>query len=843
MRSKLGKYQIIEEIGRGGMAIVYKAVHPRLKRDVAIKVLPSQFTFDDQFVSRFHQEASAAAKLRHPNIVIIYDVEEEDDIHYIVMEYLEGRPLSRLIKDREPFPLRRVLNITQQVADALDYAHGEGFVHRDIKPSNIIIGSEDHATLTDFGIVKAADGTSLTTAGAPVGTPEYMSPEQCEGKEVDSRSDIYSLGIVLYEMFTGQAAFTADTPLVVMYRQVNKAPAPPRQINAELSRGVEQVVLKALAKKPEERYATAGELAEAFERAVSKAEEASEIERRLQSLYEEGIESLRAEDWGEAIDKFEQVLALGPGYRDTGEKLREARRGEKLARMYADARRLMEEREWREATELLEELLDQKPGYKDVQHLVEIARTVLAARREPEVPTVVVSRELAQQQEVAELSARGKDLLEKEDWRGAIEAFQSLLSLQPEREEAAGLLAQAQQEMDKEEAEKARLEQLERLYKQAEEWMSQERWLEAVECLREVISLESHYREAPSLLAQAEKASESGRPVEPEVVRPRRPLAGRIKSIVKRDVSTRGAIGLMIMSAGIGFVACLFLYSLLFPDLGAFVVAAVPLEATPTQSEQVSPATTPVPALSPTYTHTATPSCTSTSTSTATPTTTHTPTATATATATVTARPPIPTPTARPPTPVPSTPTPVPLQAPPGMIYFPEGDAGEVHSVAYFIDAQAVTWGEYQRCVQDMYCSRIEHVYMLVPRGPRGYEGVPIKDYMPMHRATWFDAGRYCEWARKRLPTLAEWQNACGNAPRWERATLWGDGQLTLSEWVANLSADGSRRMLCLEGCYSVVENSPYDCPESNDVLWDCLIHGPDPLLCGRGFRCAADVE
>ncbi|HEM61610.1 MAG TPA: serine/threonine-protein kinase, partial [Chloroflexi bacterium] len=657
MPRSLGKYSIMEEIGRGGMAVVYKAVHPQLGRFVAIKVLPSQFTFDEQFVGRFHQEATAAAKLRHPNIVIIYDVEEEDDTHYIVMEYLAGRPLSQLIKDREGFPLRRVLNITRQLGDALDYAHGQGFVHRDIKPSNIIIGPQDHATLTDFGIVKAADGTSLTTAGAPVGTPEYMSPEQCEGHEVDSRSDIYSLGIVLYEMLTGRVPFRVDTPLVAMYHQVNKAPLPPRQINAELSQGVEQVVLKALAKKPEERYAAAGELAQALERSVSEAEEASEIQRRLESLYEEGTESLRAENWGEAIDRFEQVLALDPGHRDTGEKLREARRGERLARMYADAQELMEGREWGKAAEVLEALLDEAPRYRDAQQLVEIARTVLAARREPEAPAVAVPKELAQQQEAAELSARGADFVERGDWQGAIEAFQSLLGLQPENEKVAGLLAQAQREAEKEKADRAQVQQLERLYEQAEEWMSQERWLDAVECLHEIISLEPNYREAASWLAQGEKA------LEPEVVEPRESLAERIKAILMRDVSTRGALGFMIMSAGIGFVACLFLYSLLFPDLRASLVAAMPLQATPTQAELVSSAGTVMPALVPTFTPTAIPSPTATSTATST--------ATATPTPTPSAPPPTPTraATPRPPTAVPATATAMPAQAPPGMIY------------------------------------------------------------------------------------------------------------------------------------------------------------------------------
>lgn len=208
----LGNYQILEEIGRGGMAIVYKAVQPSLQRHVAIKVLPPQFTFDTIFVQRFQREAVAAGRLKHPNIVTIYDVGEQGGIYYIVMEYLEGVILAELIRQQGPLPLQRVAHIAQQVASALDYAHGQGFIHRDIKPGNVIVGPGDHATLTDFGIVKAAEGTTLTRTGMMIGTPQYMSPEQIQGREIDYRADIYSLGIVCYEMLTGRVPFGGRDP-------------------------------------------------------------------------------------------------------------------------------------------------------------------------------------------------------------------------------------------------------------------------------------------------------------------------------------------------------------------------------------------------------------------------------------------------------------------------------------------------------------------------------------------------------------------------------------------------------------------------------------------------------
>ena len=177
----LGNYQILEEIGRGGMAIVYRAYQPSLNRNVAIKVLPPHFTFDRQFVQRFLREAQAAASLRHSNIVVVHDVGEQDGLYYIVMEYLEGRTLEQLIEREGPLPPARVARMAEGIASALDYAHRRGFVHRDVKPANIFVGEDDHPTLTDFGIAKAASGTQLTRSGMLIGTPQYMSPEQAEG--------------------------------------------------------------------------------------------------------------------------------------------------------------------------------------------------------------------------------------------------------------------------------------------------------------------------------------------------------------------------------------------------------------------------------------------------------------------------------------------------------------------------------------------------------------------------------------------------------------------------------------------------------------------------------------
>ncbi len=260
----LGQYQILREIGRGGMAVVYEAYQPSLGRSVAIKVLPPQYTFDATFVQRFQQEARAAARLDHPNIVSIYDVGEQNGVYYIVMQKLEGESLHGLIQRAGRIPPERAARIVAQVAQALDFAHARGLIHRDIKPANIIVDPNDHATLTDFGIAKAAEGTRMTQSGMLMGTPEYMSPEQASGKPVGPASDIYSLGIVLYQMLTGQAPFKADSTPALLYKQVYERPAPVRAYVSNLPAGIEQALERALAKDPAARFRNAGDMVAAL---------------------------------------------------------------------------------------------------------------------------------------------------------------------------------------------------------------------------------------------------------------------------------------------------------------------------------------------------------------------------------------------------------------------------------------------------------------------------------------------------------------------------------------------------------------------------------------------------
>ncbi len=266
---RLGVYRIQELKGEGGFASVYLAVHESLGRPVAIKVLWPHLARNPDFVGRFLREARAAAGLRHPNIVQVHDVGQQGQYYYIVMDFIEGKSLLGVLQEKKRLDPATALSIVQQIGSALDYAHGKGVVHRDVKPSNILIDGQGKAYLSDFGIAKAAWTSQLTRTGVSLGTPEYMSPEQCEGKEVDHRSDLYSLGVVLYEMLCGGPPFRAETPLGVVYKQVKEPPPPLSVWKVKVPKAVEDVVMKAVAKDPGQRFQSGAEMAQALETAIS----------------------------------------------------------------------------------------------------------------------------------------------------------------------------------------------------------------------------------------------------------------------------------------------------------------------------------------------------------------------------------------------------------------------------------------------------------------------------------------------------------------------------------------------------------------------------------------------
>jgi serine/threonine protein kinase/beta-lactam-binding protein with PASTA domain len=260
---ELGKrYEVIERVGGGGMAIVYKAHDSLLNRKVAVKVLRQQYTNDDDFIRRFRREAQAAASLSHPNIVSIYDVGQDDDVYYIVMEYIEGSTLNDKIKEMAPLQIEEAVHIASQICDALDHAHMNEIIHRDIKPHNILIGKNGRIKVTDFGIARATASTDTTQTGAVLGSVHYFSPEHAKGVVQGAKSDLYSLGIVLYQMLTGKLPFIGDSPISVALKHLQEKVEEPRKINALIPQSVENIILKAVRKDPEERYVSAKEMLE-----------------------------------------------------------------------------------------------------------------------------------------------------------------------------------------------------------------------------------------------------------------------------------------------------------------------------------------------------------------------------------------------------------------------------------------------------------------------------------------------------------------------------------------------------------------------------------------------------
>src|SRR3989454_76215 len=258
------EYDILEELGRGGMAFVFKAREKQLERDVAIKVLPFSLAFDKEFVERFQREARTSAKLEHPGIIPIYRVGKSGRVIYFVMKFLRGKPLSSVLAARGSLPPAEIRQVLVQVARALAYAHKSGIVHRDIKPDNIMFDEHGQAVVTDFGIAKAATGGKLTGTGMSIGNPHYMSPEQARAQQLDGRSDVYSLGVVAYQCLTGSVPFDGEDSFSIGYKHImEEVPTPPLETYDQ--RTLFEIVRKMMAKVPDERFQSADDLVQALE--------------------------------------------------------------------------------------------------------------------------------------------------------------------------------------------------------------------------------------------------------------------------------------------------------------------------------------------------------------------------------------------------------------------------------------------------------------------------------------------------------------------------------------------------------------------------------------------------
>jgi len=262
------RYQILKELGRGGMGIVFQAYDKQLKEQVAIKILSPLLSSDPDALERLKHEVSSARRITHANVIRIHDISELNGIHFISMEFFEGMSLKDYIKKTGTLSLMQAFNIASQICDGLEAAHRQGVIHRDLKSQNIIIGPTNHVKIIDFGLARSGNLEGLTATGLIMGTPEYMAPEQVAGKSVDERADIYSLGIILYEMFTGRVPFTGDSAIAVGFKQLKEDPPKPCDINTQLLPEIESVILRALQKNPLSRFLSVGELKSNLEKAV-----------------------------------------------------------------------------------------------------------------------------------------------------------------------------------------------------------------------------------------------------------------------------------------------------------------------------------------------------------------------------------------------------------------------------------------------------------------------------------------------------------------------------------------------------------------------------------------------
>ena len=298
-----GRYELIGKIGEGGMAVVFRAKDRLLSRNVAIKILRPEYTSDNMFVDSFRRESQLAASIVDPNIVNVYDVGREGNIYYIVMELVEGEPLSEIIKREAPLDPRRAANITRQIATALSTAHKHQLIHRDVKPHNVLISAGDVAKISDFGIAQKIipeEADTQVKKQTVMGSIHYFSPEQARGAYVDERSDIYSLGIVLYEMLTGQVPFDGETPVDVALKHMNQPMTPPSKINPDIPQDLEDIVMKATAKLQKDRYASADEMITdlsfvKFSRQAGQGKKAETEEKTPEETAEERKARLRAE--------------------------------------------------------------------------------------------------------------------------------------------------------------------------------------------------------------------------------------------------------------------------------------------------------------------------------------------------------------------------------------------------------------------------------------------------------------------------------------------------------------------------------------------------------------------
>ena len=403
----IGGYQIVEKIGRGGMATVFRAYQPSLDRDVAIKVLPPYYAEQDEtFLQRFKREAKAIAKLRHPNILMVMDFGEEGEIAYLVMEYVTAGTLKERMK--QPLKLDQIYNLIGQVGSALQYAHDQGVVHRDIKPSNIMLPKPDWALLTDFGLATMVGGSFLTQSGMTVGTPAYMSPEQGSGERVDQRTDIYALGIMLYEMVVGEVPYTAETPMAVVVKHIVDPLPIPREKNPDIPEALQRVILKTLAKNPDDRYQKASDFTNALKKVANSHPDWSAAEIKtvasIRSPQVEQADTRRIED-DEPVAALPDDQAAPPAVEDEVETQVEEAPDLPPLEPETELAVSLPESESQIETQMVEEAAEsivEKPASDGVEKIVEVPVGDIEAEPPAELPQQPAAESLASPQDIDE---------------------------------------------------------------------------------------------------------------------------------------------------------------------------------------------------------------------------------------------------------------------------------------------------------------------------------------------------------------------------------------------------------------------------------------------------------
>jgi tetratricopeptide (TPR) repeat protein len=436
------RYRILRELGSGGMAWVYLAEDINEGRLVAVKVLYPQFGEDLGYIQRFNREAKLASTLSDPHIVRVLDYGATRDVHYLVMEYIEGRDLRDIISEQGNLTWQQALQYLDQLAVALDQAYLHGVVHRDIKPQNLMVTGDGTLKVLDFGIARARMLPSLTQSGF-VGSPYYISPEQAMGEEVDIRSDIYSAGVVLYEMFSGRVPYDAASPWSIISQHIASEPPRVDLRGAEMPKEAEILLHRMIAKRPEDRFQTPSALREAIACVLDGRPlpdvldvQTPAVPNRVataEGLYQRARQAIQEEDWQRAVDLLNQVMKLDPEHGQAAEKLAHAGRQARLAALYAAACRALEGGRWQEVVDELSEVVSVEPNYRDAADLLERART---AQDNADVA-----------QTISALYDEGRGHLEAGRWAEAARCLRRVQQLSPGYKQSRSLLAEAEQHL------------------------------------------------------------------------------------------------------------------------------------------------------------------------------------------------------------------------------------------------------------------------------------------------------------------------------------------------------------------------------------------------------------